>query len=141
MIEPVLGVAVQHANVLIPANLGVVGAISGLSIVVDIAGKIMNLVDTVKQVVSTVKMVGSALSALTGGPAVWIMTAISLLVVGLVYAYQHSEKFRNAVNNLGNCIKTVSTKIVDAVKALKDNFVGAFQAIRDKVSVIVQKIR
>jgi phage-related protein len=141
MIEPVLGFAVQHANVLIPAILGVVGAISGLSIVVDIAGKIMNLVDTVKQVVSTVKMVGSALSALTGGPAVWIMTAISLLVVGLVYAYQHSEKFRNAVNKLGNGIKTVFTKIVDAVKALKDKFVGAFQAIRDKVSGIVQKIR
>lgn len=141
VIEPILAFAAKHANVLVPAILGVVGAISGVSIVVDVASKVMNFVNTMKQVVNTVKMVGSALSALTGGPAVWIMTAISLLVVGLVYAYQHSEKFRNAVNKLGNGIKTVFTKIVDAVKSLKDKFVGAFQAIRDKVSGIVQKIR
>ena len=141
IIEPILAFAVKHANVLIPAILGVVGAISGLSIVVDIAGKVMNLIDTAKKVISTVKMVGSALSALTGGPAVWIMTAISLLLVGLVYAYQHSEKFRNAVNKLGNGIKTVFTKIADAAKFLKDKFVGAFQTIYEKVSGIVQKIK
>ena len=141
VIEPILAFAAKHANVLAPAILGVVGAISGVSIVVDIANKVMNFVDTMKQVVNTVKLVGSALTTLAGGPAVWIMTAISLLLVGLVYAYQHSEKFRNAVNKLGNGIKTVFTKIVDAVKSLKDKFVGAFEKIHEKVSGIVQKIR
>lgn len=141
IISPILEQVVKHADVLIPAVIGVVTAISGVSIVADVASKVMNFVDTMKQVVNTVKLVGSALTTLAGGPAVWIMTAISLLLVGLVYAYQHSEKFRNAVNKLGNGIKTVFTKIVDAVKSLKDKFVGAFEKIHEKVSGIVQKIQ
>lgn len=69
------------------------------------------------------------------------MTAISLLVVGFVSLYNNSETFRNAINKLGNGIKTVFTAVKDAVVSLKDKFISAFETIRKKVSSIVEKIK
>lgn len=59
-----------------------------------------------KTAITVIKGVGGAITALTGGPATLIMTAISLLVVGFVSLYNNSETFRNAINKLGNGIKT-----------------------------------
>lgn len=140
-IQPVLSYIVQNAGTMIPLIFKIVTAVSALSVIASIATNIISFVSAAKTAITVIKGVGGAITALTGGPATLIMTAISLLVVGFVSLYNNSETFRNAINKLGNGIKTVFTAVKDAVVSLKDKFISAFETIRKKVSSIVEKIK
>jgi hypothetical protein len=49
---------------------------------------------------------------LTANPIGLLVVAIAALVAGVIYAYKHSEKFRNIINALGNAAKAVGSAIV-----------------------------
>ena len=56
-------------------------------------------------------------------PIFLVVTAIAALVAGLIYAYKHSEKFRNIVNSVFNAIKKVVLTVIQTVqKVIKTAF-------------------
>lgn len=74
-------------------------------------------------------------AVMLANPIVLIVAAIVALIAVLVFAYQNSETFRNAVDALWQGIKTAFTFITNAViavgKAIVDGFVAVVNFFRD----------
>lgn len=139
-VKPVVMALIQNADTIIPLILKVVAAVSALSIVADIAGKVMTVVKAAKSAITIVKLVGSGLTALMG--PVGLAITIGLLLAGVfVKLYQKSETFRNFVNKLGNGIKNFVLTIRDAFVQMKNEIVGVFNKIKQKIKSAVEKIR
>lgn len=68
-------------------------------------------------------------AALTANPIGIVVVAIAALVAGLIYAYRHSETFRNIVNAVGLALKTGFIAAVAAVKIAIAALVTAFRAV------------
>ena len=122
-IKPVLGFAVQHARTLIPAVLGVTAAISGVSIVADIATKVSGLVQafkTAKTAITGVKAAMGAANVAAFGPAI-------LIIGGLVAA--------------GGLLYKNWDVIKPKLVALKDKFVTVFNTVRDVVTGAFNRIK
>lgn len=136
-IKPVLGFAVQHANTLIPAILGVTAAISSISIVADVATKVHAAANGFKVFRDTISVARSGMTAMGGvmqfvasGPFVLILAAIGAAIAIGVLLYKNWDTIQAKAQALWNGVLT-----------LRDKFVSAFQTIHDKVSGIVEKIK
>ena len=144
IISPILEQAVKHADVLIPAVLGVVTAISGVSIVADVAGKVMTFVGTIKSVITTVKAAGGIMSWVASGPIGLIIAGIAAAVVGVVLLIKNFDKVKAVAQTVFGGIKTFITTLVDAFKSLglqiKDAFWGAFNWVKKKIQPIIDWI-
>ena len=144
IISPILEQAVKHADVLIPAVLGVVTAISGVSIVADVAGKVMTFVGTIKSVITTVKAAGGIMSWVASGPIGLIIAGIAAAVVVVVLLIKNFDKVKAVAQTVFGGIKTFITTLVDAFKSLgrqiKDAFWGAFNWVRKKIQPIIDWI-
>lgn len=144
MISPILEQAVKHADVLIPAVLGVVTAISGVSIVADVAGKVMTFVGTIKSVITTVKAAGGIMSWVASGPIGLIIAGIAAAVVVVVLLIKNFDKVKAVAQTVFGGIKTFITTLVDAFKSLgrqiKDAFWGAFNWVKKKIQPIIDWI-
>lgn len=139
-VKPVATAFIQNADTIIPLILKVVAAVSALSIVADIAGKIMTVVKAAKSAITVIKLAGSGLTALMG--PVGLAITIGLLLAGVfVKLYQKSETFRNFVNKLGNGIKNFVLTLRDAFIQMKNEIVGVFDKIKQKIKSAVEKIR
>lgn len=139
-VKPVVMALIQNADTIIPLILKVVAAVSALSIVADIAGKVMTVVKAAKSAIAVIKLAGSGLTALMG--PVGLAITIGLLLAGVfVKLYQKSETFRNFVNKLGNGIKTFVLTLGDAFIQMKNEIVGVFDKIKQKIKSAVEKIR
>lgn len=139
-VKPVATAFIQNADTIIPLILKVVVAVSALSIVADIAGKVMTVVKTAKSAIAVIKLAGKGLTALMG--PVGLAINIGLLLAGVfVKLYQKSETFRNFVNKLGNGIKTFVLTLGDAFIQMKNEIVGVFDKIKQKIKSAVEKIR
>lgn len=139
-VKPVVTALIQNADTIIPLILKVVAAVSALSIVADIAGKVMTVVKAAKSAIAVIKLAGSGLTALMG--PVGLAITIGLLLAGVfVKLYQKSETFRNFVNKLGNGIKNFVLTLRDAFVQMKNEIVGVFDKIKQKIKSAVQKIR
>lgn len=139
-VKPVVTALIQNADTIIPLILKVVAAVSALSIVADIAGKVMTVVKAAKSAITIIKLVGSGLTALMG--PVGLAINIGLLLAGVfVKLYQKSETFRNFVNKLGNGIKNFVLTLRDAFVQMKNEIVGVFDKIKQKIKSAVEKIR
>ena len=152
IIQPILSMAVKHADTLIPAILGVVGAISAASVVADVATKVHSGVKAFNDLRTAVKDAGGVLSWLKTGPIGLIIIGIAAAVAAVVYLWNHCEGFRNAVKkaasvivNAWNNIKTTAVLVKDvavvAFNALKDKIVGAFNTVKEKVAPVIQWIK
>ena len=64
-------------------------------------------------------------------PIFLVITAIAALVAGLVYAYNHCEKFREIVDKAFAVIKTV---VVTVIKTIKTVITTVFKAIKNHFS-------
>jgi phage-related minor tail protein len=74
----------------------------------------MTVVSTVTKAFTIVQ---AALNVvLDANPIGLIVIAIAALVAGLIYAYKHSETFRNVVDGLGHTVTTVFGAIIDFFK-------------------------
>lgn len=101
--------------------------------------KAVNIVSQVTKLSGAVTKLGTAvkgvMTTLSANPIGIVIAAIAALVAGLIYAYQHSETFRNVVQGAWNGIKT-------AVQAVADWFTGtlvpAFQAVWDGIKAGVE---
>ena len=144
IISPILEQAVKHADVLIPAVLGVVTAISGVSIVADVAGKVMTFVGTIKSVITTVKAAGGIMSWVASGPIGLIIAGIAAAVVVVVLLIKNFDKVKAVAQTVFGGIKTFITTLVDAFKSLgrqiKDAFWGAFHWVKQKIQPIIDWI-
>lgn len=139
-VKPVATAFIQNADTIIPLILKVVAAVSALSIVADIAGKVMTVVKAAKSAIAVIKLAGSGLTALMG--PVGLAITIGLLLAGVfVKLYQKSETFRNFVNKLGNGIKNFVLTLRDAFVQMKNEIVGVFDKIKQKIKSAVEKIR
>lgn len=139
-VKPVVMALIQNADTIIPLILKVVVAVSALSIVADIAGKVMTVVKAAKSAIAVIKLAGSGLTALMG--PVGLAITIGLLLAGVfVKLYQKSETFRNFVNKLGNGIKNFVLTLRDAFVQMKNEIVGVFNKIKQKIKSAVEKIR
>nr|DAU42861.1 MAG TPA: minor tail protein [Caudoviricetes sp.] len=144
IISPILEQAVKHADVLIPAVLGVVTAISGVSIVADVAGKVMTFVGTIKSAITTVKAAGGIMSWVASGPIGLIIAGIAAAVVVVVLLIKNFDKVKAVAQTVFGGIKTFITTLVDAFKSLgrqiKDAFWGAFNWVKKKIQPIIDWI-
>lgn len=144
VISPILEQVVKHADVLIPAVLGVVTAISGVSIVADVAGKVMTFVGTIKSVITTVKAAGGIMSWVASGPIGLIIAGIAAAVVVVVLLIKNFDKVKAVAQTVFGGIKTFITTLVDAFKSLgrqiKDAFWGAFNWVKKKIQPIIDWI-
>lgn len=144
IISPILEQAVKHADVLIPAVLGVVTAISGVSIVADVAGKVMTFVGTIKSAITTVKAAGGIMSWVASGPIGLIIAGIAAAVVVVVLLIKNFDKVKAVAQKVFGGIKTFITTLVDAFKSLgqqiKDAFLGAFNWVKQKIQPIIDWI-
>lgn len=152
IIQPILSTAVKHADTLIPAILGVVGAISAASVIADVATKVSFGVKKFKELRDTVKGAGGMMAWLKTGPIALIIIGIAAAVAAVVYLWNHCEGFRNAVKTIAagvvaawNWIKDTAIKVKDmavtAFTALKDKVIGAFNKIKEKVAPVIQWIK
>ena len=104
---------------------------------------------SINKVVSIVKNAGktftklkTALSILTS-PIGLIAIGIGLLVMAFIYAYTHSETFRNKVNAVIEIVKEKVGTLVEKVKTCFENikaFLDAHQEQIDKVKAFIGKI-
>lgn len=144
IISPILEQVVKHADVLIPAVLGVVTAISGVSIVADVAGKVMTFVGTIKSVITTVKAAGGIMSWVASGPIGLIIAGIAAAVVVVVLLIKNFDKVKAVAQTVFGGIKTFITTLVDAFKSLgrqiRDAFWGAFNWVKQKIQPIIDWI-
>lgn len=144
IISPILEQVVKHADVLIPAVLGVVTAISGVSIVADVAGKVMTFVSTIKSVITTVKAAGGIMSWVASGPIGLIIAGIAAAVVVVVLLIKNFDKVKAVAQTVFGGIKTFITTLVDAFKSLgrqiKNAFWGAFNWVKKKIQPIIDWI-
>ena len=144
IISPILEQAVKHADVLIPAVLGVVTAISGVSIVADVAGKVMTFVGTIKSVITTVKAAGGIMSWVASGPIGLIIAGIAAAVVVVVLLIKNFDKVKAVAQTVFGGIQTFITTLVAAFKSLglqiKNAFWGAFNWGKKKIQPIIDWI-
>lgn len=98
------------------------------------AGPVLLALSGIMEAVETLKSVFQGIGAVLTNPWGLAIVAIAALVAGLVYAYQHSEKFRNIVNSAVSAVvakfnelKAQVQPALDVIKqALSKMNVGAF---------------
>ena len=115
------------------AIVGLTGAVTGF----------IGAVRVVKGVTEAWKVAQVALNfVLSANPIGIVVTAIGALAAGVIYAYNHSETFRNAVNNLWTQAKNAWSDMTASVKNFVNNamekvgtaagfFINAYQNVRD----------
>lgn len=144
-VKPVLQAALEHADKLVPAVLGVVGAVSGISVVSDVVGSVSGLVGGFK----TLKEAGGGLAAIIakkGGlvPALKALTSgfnpvlmgIGLAVSGILYLWTNCEGFRNAVKAIGSAIVKVWKWIADQARQMYDHLRTIFAWLETKFETL-----
>jgi len=72
-------------------------------------------------------------AALTANPIGLVIAAIAALVAGIVIAYNHSETFRNIVNQLWEALKSFIAWIGPAWESFKNAVVNAFVSAGQKI--------
>lgn len=68
---------------------------------------------------------------------VLVAAAIAALVVGIIYAYKHSEKFRNIVQTIGGALKSAFIAVLPGLKNIGQVFVTIGQIIGKVIGFII----
>lgn len=87
---------------------------------------VLALVAVLGPLISVIGAVATALGFLAANPVVLVIAAIAALVVGLIYAYNHFEGFRNVVDSVIDVVQTVISGFIDFVS-------GAWQVFGDDI--------
>ena len=91
---------------------------------------------------AVIKMVTSLFSALNlvmlANPIFLVITALAALAAALVYAYNHSTTFRNAVNQAFTVIKTVVLTVINTLKVVVP---AVFNAIKTAITTAMNTIK
>lgn len=128
----------------------VLALVTALGPALIIIGKVISAVGTIMtlapKIASGIKFLGTGLKALWGvlmaNPIVLVIAGIAALVAGLIYAYNHCEKFRDIVNGAFEKVKEVVGNVVKAlVGFFTETLPNAMQSLKDKISPILEGIK
>ncbi|MFE3281415.1 phage tail tape measure protein, partial [Nocardia sp. NPDC059239] len=113
---------------------GVLGTLAGAVVAVKVATVAWNTAQTIAsgatKAWTAVQWLWNA--AMSANPIGIVVVAIAALVAGIIYAYNHSEKFREIVQGAFDAIKTAALFLWDNVlKPYFEWWMGAFQAVGD----------
>lgn len=100
--------------------LGVVAALGPLIIIIGrLIGSLGTILTCAPKIVTAVKGIGTAFKALgalfAANPIAIVIVALTALVSALIYAYNHSERFRDIVNAAFKKVKEVVGNVVQAL--------------------------
>lgn len=118
----------QHADFIGKAVL-VVGALAGA---VALAGAAIKAYEIVVKVAAAAQVVWNTVLSLN--PIALVVIALAALAAALIYAYNHSEKFREIVTTAFNAVKEVATFVGDAIAFY---FKTVFGAIKFEINAII----
>ncbi|HEM5089430.1 TPA: hypothetical protein U1265_000270 [Streptococcus suis] len=112
------------------------------------AGPVLLALSGIMKGIGTLKAVFQGIGAVMTNPWGLAIVAIAALVAGLVYAYNHSEKFRNIVNSAVSAVvakfnelKAKAQPAIDAIKnALSKINIGAFAPLIGGVGLAIAAI-
>lgn len=135
IVKPAVSWVIKHANVLIPTVLKVVAAVSGISIVADVATKIGSFVGAVKVAGTALKGLFAIIAA---NPVVAIIAGV---VAAVIFLWKNCEGFRNFVKKAVEVIVAAWNRIKDTAVKVKDGAVAAFQKLATVVSTIFNTIK
>ncbi len=118
-----------------------------LSIIGRLITGIGLVVGWVSKAIGVIKLIAGGLTFLSS-PITLIIAGIAALAAGLIYAYNHSEKFRAVVNSVFTFVKglvqTVINNIIERFNALKEGIasvISFLQGVVQTVKNIIQKIK
>ena len=74
--------------------------------------------------------------AMSANPIGIVIVALAALAAGIVYAYNHSEKFREIVHKVGQIAKAAFDGIVNAIKPVIDWISKINGAVQDVISIL-----
>lgn len=137
----------QWFNELSPAIqkviLAVLAIVTALGPTIIIIGKLLTSIGTimtwVPKIVTAIKAISTAFKAmsaiLVANPVGAIIAGVVALVAVLIYAYKHSEKFRDIVNGAFQKVKEVVGGVVDAlVGFFTETIPNAFRTVIDFIT-------
>jgi phage-related minor tail protein len=112
----IIGFVIDNSNILIPVAAGLAASIGTLKIINTVT-KLMDIwkASTFAQILAQEDLN----IALKANPVGLVVTAIGLLVAGLVAAYNNVEWFRNMVNGAFNSIKNTISSVWNLVSSFK----------------------
>ena len=126
---------IKNRDKIIPIIAGIVSAFGAFKSI----NKVIKIFNNVK---AKFAMLKTAMTVLTS-PIGLVAIGIGLLVAAFIYAYTHSETFRNKVNAVIEIVKEKVGTLVEKVKGCFDNikaFLDAHQEQIDKVKEFIGKI-
>ena len=126
---------INNRDIIIPIIAGIVSAFGAFKSI----NKVIKIFNNVK---AKFAMLKTAMTVLTS-PIGLIAIGIGLLVAAFIYAYTHSETFRNKVNAVIEIVKEKVGTLVEKVKGCFENikaFLDAHQEQIDKVKEFIGKI-
>ena len=126
---------IKNRDKIIPIIAGIASAFGAFKSI----NKVIKIINKVKGAFTKLK---TALAILTS-PIGLVAIAIGLVVAAFIYAYTHSETFRNKVNAVIEIVKEKVGTLVEKVKTCFDNikaFLDAHQEQIDKVKEFIGKI-
>ena len=126
---------IRNRAIIIPIIAGIASAFGAFKAI----NKVIKIINKVKGAFTTLK---TALAILTS-PIGLVAIAIGLVVAAFIYAYTHSETFRNKVNAVIEIVKEKVGTLVEKVRTCFDNikaFLDAHQEQIDKVKAFIGKI-
>lgn len=116
------------------AVIGVIGAIASAFVVLKVAGAIGSVFEAFHKAEKVLEKAGKSVTFLSKafevigmGPIPIIIAAVAALAGALIVAYNTSETFRNAVNNL-------FSKIAESVGPIIEQAIGAFSGLSEVIS-------
>lgn len=116
------------------AVIGVIGAIASAFTVLKVAGAIGSVFEAFHKAEKVLEKAGKSVTFLSKafevigmGPIPIIIAAVAALAGALIVAYNTSETFRNAVNNL-------FSKIAESVGPIIEQAIGAFSGLSEVIS-------
>lgn len=150
------------AESLVPVLENIVGVVSQLfGWLANLDGSTQMLILTILGVVAAISPIAGIISKITAainflrpafmalsGPVGIIVAAVGALAAAFIYAYNHSEKFRNIVDTAFEKIKNTITTVISNIKEKFDSLREKVQSVIDfikgipqTVSDIVQKVK
>lgn len=116
-------------------------------VIAGLVAAISPVASIISTILSLLAMLPPAFTAALG-PIGLVIAAVGALVTAFMYAYEHSEKFRNIVNAVFNKVKEVVGTVIEFIKERMAIMLASFtkaidfiKSIPDRVRAIIQKIK
>ena len=139
-LSPVFAFIGNHSQAITVAIMGIGGAFAALAGPAMIMTKITSMMTTAKASVGLLRSGFGLLKggiAAIGGPLTLVGVAIAALAAGFVFAYTHSEEFRNKVNGL---VASLGQALGPVIHAIGDFFTNTLIPAFQQAAPVVGEI-